>query len=439
MPFYKNRLLISQFSLLNFKFSIFNFQFSIFNFQFSIFMRIAIVNDLAIARETLRRIILSVPDHEVAWTAYDGEEAVRKNAADSPDLILMDLIMPQMGGAEATRRIMTDPAPNKPCPILIVTATVGRNAAKVFEAMGHGALDAVSLPMMGEGAEACSSRDNLLRKINIIERLRLSAANIAGTMSVRRSKVVIPAPPLVVFGASAGGPKALADVISVLPGDLRAAIVIIQHVDEKFSASLANWLDGQCALRVKLAQRGQRPKPNRIYVAGTNDHLIIMPDLTFSYSSEAPDTPFRPSADVFFKSLAAHWPIGEMMMRSEVRGKGAKVRARSSELGKQNPDPSPLTRSAELTSKPNPSSIAVLLTGMGKDGAEGLALLRRSGWHTIAQDEASSVVYGMPKAAKELGAAVEILNIAEIGPAIVRRLRGDEARMRTEYGAMYAV
>jgi len=259
---------------------------------------------------------------------------------------------------------------------------------------------------VGEGAEAQHSREALLRKINIIERLRRATANITVPLSVRQMPVVATVPPLVVIGASAGGPKALAQVISVLPGDFRGAVVIIQHVDEKFSASLAKWLDGQSALRVALASRGKRPEANRIYVAGTNDHLVLMPDLTFSYSSESPDTPFRPSADVFFKSLAKYWPVGEMM-RSGVRGQGP-------EVGKQTPHPSPLT--------PHPP-IAIVLTGMGKDGAQGLAALRRCGWHTIAQDEASSVVYGMPKAAKELGAAVEILNIIEIGPSIVRRLR----------------
>jgi two-component system response regulator WspF len=382
-------------------------------------MRIAIVNDLAIARETLRRIILSVPDHEVAWTAYDGEEAVRKNAADSPDLILMDLIMPKMGGAEATRRIMTALPPCRPCPILIVTATVGKNAAKVFEAMGHGALDAVSLPMMGEGAEAQRSRYALLRKINIIERLRRASAAAPVPVYVRPEKMTAPVPPIVVIGASTGGPKALADIISALPEDFAAAVVIIQHVDEKFSASLVTWLDGQSALRVELAPPGRRPLANRIYVAGTNDHLILKPELTFSYSSEPADTPFRPSVDVFFKSTAAHWPVCEM--RYEVRGQGYEVRAQRSEVRGAAPDPGPRT--------PNPA-IAVLLTGMGRDGAEGLSALRRAGWHTIAQDEASSVVYGMPKAAKELGAAVEILDIRDIGPAIVRRLNGRSAPTR---------
>ncbi len=346
-------------------------------------MRISIVNDLSMARETLRRIVLSVSGHEIAWVACDGEEAVRKSADDTPDLILMDLIMPVMDGVEATRRIMNV----SPCPILVVTATVDHNAAKVFEAMGYGALDAVNVPMMGNGADAQRSRYSLLRKIHIIGKLRRLAAEPAKSSPIRQP-FTEPLLSLIVIGASTGGPKAVADVLSVMPATLNAAIVVIQHVDEKFSAGLANWLDGQTPLRVQLAAEGGQPKIATVYVAGTNDHLVITPRLTFSYTSETEDglkssrTPFRPSADVFFKSVSRHWQIQRM------RKKG----------------------------------IAVLLTGMGRDGAEGLADLRRNGWHTIAQDEASSVVYGMPKAAKELGAAVEILPIKAIGPAILRRL-----------------
>lgn len=347
-------------------------------------MRIAIVNDLALARETLRRIVLSVSGHEIAWLAKDGEEAVRKSTDDPPDLILMDLIMPVMDGVEATRRIMS----TMPCPILVVTATVDHNAAKVFEAMGHGALDAVNVPMMGDGSEAQRSRYSLLRKIHIIGKLRRLAAEPAKSSAIRQPVTEPLLPSLIVIGASTGGPKAVADVISVMPAALNAAIIVIQHVDEKFSAGLANWLDGQTPLRVQLASEGGQPKINTVYVAGTNDHLVLTPGLAFSYTSETEDglkssrTPFRPSADVFFKSVARHWPVQRM------RKKG----------------------------------IAVLLTGMGRDGAEGLADLRRSGWHTIAQDEASSVVYGMPKAAKELGAAAEILPVSAIGPAILKRL-----------------
>ncbi len=348
-------------------------------------MRIAIVNDLNMAVESLRRIILSVPGHEIAWIARDGEEAVRKNAADTPDIILMDLIMPKMDGVEATRRIMKE----SPCSILIVTATVGNNAAKVFEAMGGGALDAVNIPMMGQGAEAERSRYTLLRKIHIIGKLRGVASN--ETNPDRSFKIHEPVPPLIIIGSSTGGPGAVAKILSGMPENLEAVIVVIQHVDEKFSAGLADWLDSQTLLSVKLAAEGEHPESGKVYVAGTNDHLILTPRLIFSYTPEPGNISYRPSVDVFFNSAAEHW----------------------------HPDPN--CRGVLKGNQKNKCGcIAVLLTGMGKDGAKGLLTLRNAGWHTIAQDEKTSVVYGMPKAAKELDAAVEILPVQSIAPAILR-------------------
>lgn len=338
-------------------------------------MRIAIVNDMAIARESLRRVILSVPGHEIAWMARDGYEAVHKAGADLPDLILMDLMMPKMDGVGATREIMA----RFPCPILVVTATVNTNAPKVFEAMGHGALDAVTVPMMGDGAEAQRSRYVLLRKISMLEKLkgtRLSGPKPPGKGNYRPV-------PLVLIGSSTGGPRALARIISDMPANLKAAIIIVQHVDERFSAGLANWLNSQTSLQVQLAPQGGMPRARTVYVAGTNDHLILSPDRTFSYTALEDQNPFRPSVDIFFKSAAENW----------------KLRDRQQEKG-----------------------IAALLTGMGKDGAQGLAALRKAGWHTIAQDESTSVVFGMPKAAIEIGAATKILPVTEIGPVIVSML-----------------
>ncbi|MFO7600552.1 MAG: chemotaxis protein CheB, partial [Candidatus Desulfacyla sp.] len=138
-------------------------------------------------------------------------------------------------------------------------------------------------------------------------------------------------------------------------------------------------------LNVRLATRGIRPSLSTVFLAGSNDHLILAPDLTLTYTREPSNIPFRPSVDVFFKSVAEHWPL---------------------------------------------KGVAVLLTGMGRDGAEGLSALRQDGWYTIAQDEATSVVYGMPKAARDLGAAVDILPIDRVAPAIIRFLDKGRPPMR---------
>ncbi len=343
-------------------------------------MRIAIVNDRVQIVEFLRKIAESVPGNQVAWVARNGAEAVEKCAADTPDLILMDLIMPVMDGVEATRQIMN----RSPCPILVVTATLGGNTPKVFEAMGHGALDATNIPVMGSDPVAQQGRDALLKKIEMIGKLSRQSS----LSPLRRP--ALPAlnnsvPPLIVIGSSTGGPKALAEVLSGLPAELGAGVVIAQHVDSEFSGGLADWLNAQTDLNVRLASEGCRPALATVFLAGSNDHLILTPDLTLAYTREPGNIPFRPSVDVFFKSVAKLWP-----------SKG----------------------------------VAVLLTGMGRDGAEGLAALRRAGWYTIAQDEATSVIYGMPKAAKELEAAADILPIGEVAPAILRFLNKGKTEMK---------
>ncbi len=346
-------------------------------------MRIAIVNDSQMAVEGLRRVLKSVPGYEIAWVAHDGAEAVWRCRNDKPDLILMDLIMPVMDGVEATRRIME----GSPCAIVVVTATVEGNAAKVFQAMGLGALDAVNTPVLGMDG-AAQGRDELLAKISTVRRL---VKQKRGGGAEPRTAAPPPPPPkaapgpggsLVVIGASSGGPHALATVLAGLPADFPAPIVVVQHVDPVFAPELAQWLDRQCQLDVRLAQEGDHLKAGRVFVSGGEEHLYLSRYLSLTYSDMPRDEAYRPSVNVFFNSVADHW-------------------------------------SGDL--------VGVLLTGMGRDGAEGLLRLRNTGAHTIAQDEASCAVYGMPKAAAQLNAATQILSLEEIGPTLARRYGRDIA------------
>ena len=341
-------------------------------------MRIAIVNDLQIATEVLRRVVSSRPGYTVAWTAAGGEEAVRKCENDPPDCILMDLLMPGMNGAEATRQIMQ----RSPCPILVVTATVAGNYSLVCEALSHGAFDAVSTPVLGNSTPAQAGA-SLLAKLTHVDRIRSridAQADVslpAAPDPAKRPQAEIPHLPLVAIGASTGGPNALQTILSKWPKDFPAAVLIAQHISADFADSLAVWLSNNCQLTVRIARDGDRPRAGVVLVAGTDDHLVMRPEGTLIYTKEPIDNPFRPSVDVLFKSLARHW------LRP---------------------------------------SIAVLLTGIGQDGARGLLDLRRGGWHTIAQDRQTSVVYGMPQAANNLNAAVKILPIGEIGTAIAQHL-----------------
>lgn len=336
-------------------------------------MRIAIVNDMVMIVELLKRIVLSTPKHQIAWVAYDGAEAVQRCAADTPDLILMDLIMPVMGGVEATYRIMQE----SPCAILVVTASVLGNISKVFEAMGHGALDVVRTPSLADGEQSQGAAD-LLQKIAMIGRLLGHAGPPVVVKSAVPSDLQGPEkdglPLLVTLGASTGGSLALARVLSYLPPNFPAAFVIIQHVDSHFIGSFVRWLGDRCALPVRIARKGDAPTRGVVFVAGTDEHLILTPALKFDYVTQPDESIYRPSVDVFFLSLNKCWP------------------------------------------KPG---VAVVLTGMGKDGAQGLLALDKSGWRTIAQKQESCVVYGMPRAAIELQAAQEVLVLNDIGPRIV--------------------
>ncbi len=189
------------------------------------------MNDSPIAIEALRRVIAQVPDYQIAWVAQDGEEAVRSCAQDTPDILLMDLMMPQMDGVEATRLIMQ----NSPCAILVVTATVGGHSSKVFEAMGWGALDAVNTPVLdGSGRP---HGPELLAKIAVLRKLIGKPREKIRPLRPPETaiKAVEAGFPLVAIGASTGGPSALARLLADLPSTLRASIVIVQHVDKVFA------------------------------------------------------------------------------------------------------------------------------------------------------------------------------------------------------------
>lgn len=333
-------------------------------------MRVAIVNDVRMSLEVLSRVVAMDPDCELAWVADDGAEAVGKCAADTPDLLIMDIFMPVMDGTEATRRIMAA----SPCPILIVTASIDAQSSKVFETLGAGALDAVKTPCIGQdgGLEGIQP---LLRKLAQFKKLSLSAS----CAKPRKAKVerLVDADSsgrlLVVIGASTGGPNAIAELLSQIPASLNAAFVVIQHVDRQFASGLASWLDSLCKLNVRVAREGDMPQRGVVLVAATNDHMVMDCDGVLRYVPEPEENPFRPSADVFFNSLVC-----------KCRSKG----------------------------------VAALLTGIGRDGAAGLLALRNAGWHTFAQSGASCVVYGMPKVAVDLGAVCEILSPKDIGKRI---------------------
>ena len=341
-------------------------------------MKVAIVNDSKAAAEVLRRILVELPAFHLLWTAYSGEEALRLCETAHPDIILMDLIMPGIDGAETTRRIMQ----SKPCVILVVTATTVGNRDQVFEAMGHGALDAVNTPTLGPDGDM-SGAEVLLQKLRMVARLVAPSHHSAAHHTPGKAVAAgldSSTLPIVGIGASTGGPQALAQVLSHLPSNFPAAILVAQHVDEHFAPGLAKWLQHHSPLPIRIAHDGEPITPGGVWIAGSKDHLVYNEGGFVSYTPHPRATAYRPSVDALFNSLAAP----HRAMR-----------------------------------------IGVLLTGMGRDGAEGMLALNHGGALTIAQDAASCVVYGMPKAAVELKAATEVLPLDQIGPRIRNAVLGN--------------
>ena len=333
-------------------------------------MRIGIVNDLPGMNELLRRIVDLTPAHHVVWVAGSGAEAVELCVTETPDLILMDLAMPGMNGAEATRRIMA----STPCAILLVTASVRDNAGLVLDGLSHGAIDAVDIPTMG-GGDLRNVAGPFLGKIDIMSRL-IGDKPGTGNAAARPGRGALARRPdrLIAIGASAGGPAVLSTILRGLPKAFPAAIVVVQHVGEQFASGMADWLGQDSALPVRVAQEGDQPRIGCVLLASTSDHLTMKTADRLGYTAEPSDYAYRPSVDVFFNSVRRLW-LGDV--------------------------------------------VGVLLTGMGRDGALGLKALREGGHYTIAQDEATSAVYGMPKAAASLNAAVDILAAERIAPKLI--------------------
>jgi len=338
-------------------------------------MKIGIVNDSPLAVAAMHRMLSREPGWRVMWVAENGAQAVENCASMRPDLVLMDLMMPVMDGVEATRRIMAQ----SPCAIVVVTSDVLRHTSSVFEAMGHGALDAVDTPTLA-ACDGTNGTPALIRKIRNVGWLIGDKNNDAPLVAEPASRRSADSP-LVAIGASAGGPATLAQLLNDLPSDFGGSIIMVQHVDAVFSEGMARWLNDQCKLTVRLAREGERPSAGTALLAGTNDHLKLHADGFLRYSAEPREFLYRPSIDVFFDSVVQHW-----------RG----------------------------------AALGVLLTGMGRDGAEGLKRMRQQGFHTIAQDKDSCAVYGMPKAAAAIGAAVQILPIGEIAGAILAKVKKAE-------------
>lgn len=332
-------------------------------------MRIGIASAVPEVIVCLRQVIVQRPQHELIWVAGDAAQAAELCTHKRPDLLLMGLGDSDTHDLAAIVRIMTE----TPCAILIVSRNAAADSSRVFAAMGQGAIDVVDLHLPGDHGGAPMAV--LLRKLDTVETLVTTPRFIPGTRGLGdTTKNLRLKPRLVAVGASAGGPAALAQLLKNVPKDYPAAIVIVQHVDRQFAPGMAAWLSRESSLPVRTAEEGDRILPGTVLLAATNDHLTLKSSDRLGYSAAPADLVYRPSVDVFFGSICAWW-LGD--------------------------------------------AVGVLLTGMGDDGARGLKSLRNKGHYTIAQDQATSAVYGMPKAAMAHGAAIDILPIERIAARLV--------------------
>ena len=323
-------------------------------------MKIGIANDVAMAAEALRRVVSNSGEHQLLWIARTGLEAVRMCAENRPDLVLMDLNMPELDGVEATRQIME----KSPCAILVVTGRPEDNVSQVFKAMGAGALDVTATPILaGAGGEAA-----LLAKIKTIG--KLVRASAAEALQVQGQPAISgEVRHLIAIGASTGGPLAVAHILRRWTPPPGTAVVVVQHIDENFATSFCKWLGEQLSFPARVIEDGDSLTSGCLLIAKTNDHLTLDSRKRLRYEREPGDYAYRPSVDVFFHCVARQW-------QGEATG--------------------------------------ILLTGMGRDGALGLLAMRQAGHTTLTQDQASSAVYGMPRAAAALDAAQQIMSLNEI-------------------------
>jgi two-component system chemotaxis response regulator CheB len=336
--------------------------------------RVLLVDDSAIALSILSRMLAGAPDIAVAGTARDGEEALGLVERLDPHVICTDLHMPGMDGLRFTREVMM----RHPRPILVVSVSVQEGQDNVFRLLEAGALDVFPKPRAGLEEEFLKRSDDLKMRIRILAGVRVfrrTAGVHAPATGKARTGSGRPDRPfrIVAIGASTGGPQALKTIFEGLPARFPAPVVCVQHIGGEFLAGMVEWLNQTCGPRFKIAEEGETLQDGVVYFPKADGHLLLSRDRRFAYSMDAPLNGHRPSITTTFKSIAGVF-------------KG--------------------------------SAIGVLLTGMGSDGAEGIKEIRDAGGFTIAQDEATSIVFSMPRSAIELDAVNSILPLGEIAGAI---------------------
>lgn len=340
--------------------------------------RVLVVEDSLTVRRRLCEVLGASAEIEIIGEAEDGKRAIELCLERRPDVVTMDMMLPIMSGLAATEYIMA----HCPTPILICSSSVNRGELfKTYEALAAGAVDVIEKPP-GDELDGIWER-RFVEAVKLVSRISV-ITHLRGRLgALGRPRPMPPTPTsvgerrtfrAVAIGASTGGPGAIVEILRALPADFRVPLLLVLHINEPFGAAFADWLDGQSRQRVAYAQDGAvvASAAGRVVMAPPDRHLVVC-DGRLRLTRGAERNSCRPSVDVLFESMAREH---------------------------------------------GPSAAAVLLTGMGRDGAAGLLAIRKAGGLSVAQDEATSVVFGMPMEAARLGAVTHVLPLPEIGPLL---------------------
>ena len=355
-------------------------------------IRVLVVEDSPTMRDFLVESLRSDPDLEVIAQAGDGKKAIELCERLRPDVVTLDMMLPMATGLEVTEHVMA----YCPTPIVIVSSSTNRGEIfRTYDALAAGAIDVIEKPdidtLHAEWGGRLAAKVKLASRVKVITHPRAKLRNLNSPRPV--DPIEPPAPffesprniDCIAIGTSTGGPQALAEILGALPVNFPIPIVIVLHISEIFSTAMAEWLSTVSKIPVAIAKSEERfPRFGlpRVILAPPGKHLVAQSGMLRCIDGPEVHS-CRPSVDVFFQSIAL-----------------------------------------ELKSR----CIAVLLTGMGKDGAKGLLEIAKEGGLTIAQDEQSSIIFGMPREAIQLGAAKRILPLREIATALVAAARTDARR-----------
>jgi two-component system chemotaxis response regulator CheB len=368
-------------------------------------LKVLIADDSSLFRKVLTDILSSIPDVEVAGTAPNGRLALQKIKELKPDLLTLDMEMPEMDGLEVLNAIKKG---NENLEVIVVSALTHRGGDLTMKALEAGAFDFITKPDTNSpiDSKASITKDLVPRIKALSHRLEIrnilkskplttESKTIAATKPALQktatsiitagmnSKPVTGRPEMLLIGISTGGPNALSQMLPQLPANINVPIFIVQHMPPVFTQSLAESLSLKCSLKIKEAENGEIAKPNVVYIAPGGKQMRVVPSpeytLVIQITDDPPENNCKPAVDYLFRSISKGYP------------------------GK---------------------AMAIIMTGMGSDGTTGLRLLKRTGCYIIAQDEASCVVYGMPKAAVDAGITDIILPLDKIASHTLNVIRG---------------